>query len=160
MPCVACFVLCPHFVFQVRFRMSRCISGCASDCDNVCDVCLQNLWRPHTFVVVLPSEPQVVQHACTLRSGNVFRVLGLFSFQHLGKSRVAVCFRVFNCRNSMRDRPLCRTLWSVESLIARELHSRLCVAVMFTGAYYVFRDFAFLLLVVVSVIFTRCSNSV
>ena len=91
---------------------------------------------------------------------NVFRVPGLFSSQHLGKSRVAVCFPVFNCRNSMRDRPLCRTLWSVESLIARELRSRLCVAVMFTGAYYVFRDFAFLLLVVVSVIFVRCSNSV
>ena len=29
-------------------------------------------------------------------------------FQHLGRSRVAVCFPVFNCRISMRDRPLCR----------------------------------------------------
>ena len=158
MCCVFCFM--PAFCFQVRFRMSRCTKRCASDCDNVCDVCLQNLWRPHTFVVVLPSEPQVVQHACTLRSGNVFRVLDLFSFQHPGMSRVTVCFPVFNCRNAMRDRPLCRTLWSVESLIARELHSRLCVAVMLTGAYYVFRDFAFLLLVVVSVIFSRCSNRV
>ena len=73
---------------------------------------------------------------------------------------MAVCFLVFDCRISMRDRPLCRTLWSVESLIARELHSRLCVAVVLTVAYYVFRDFAFLLLVVVFIIFARCSNSV
>ena len=42
-------------------------SRCASDCDSVCDVCLQDLWRPHTCVVVLPSDPQVVQHGCTLR---------------------------------------------------------------------------------------------
>ena len=87
-------------------------------------------------------------------------MLGLSSFQHPGKSRVTVCSPVFNCRNAMRDRPLCRALWSVESLIARELHSRLCVAVMFTCAHYVFHDFAFLLQVAVSIIFTRCSNSV
>ena len=67
-----CHVL--RVLFYARILFSSSVShvalykcGCASDCDSVCDVCLQDLWRPHTFVVVLPSDPQVVQHGCTLR---------------------------------------------------------------------------------------------
>ena len=66
-PCVACFVLCGILFSSSVSHVALCKCGCASHCDNVCDVCLQNLWRPHTFVVVLPSEPQVVQHGCTMR---------------------------------------------------------------------------------------------
>ena len=67
-----CHVLRVLFYARILFSSSvshvaLCKCGCASHCDNVCDVCLQNLWRPHTFVVVLPSEPQVVQHCGTLR---------------------------------------------------------------------------------------------
>ena len=64
-----CHVL--RVLFYARILFSSSVSHVAlckcSDCDNVCDVCLQDLWRPHTFVVVLPSEPHVVQHGGTSR---------------------------------------------------------------------------------------------
>ena len=66
-PCVACFVVCPHVVFKfgfacrvagvwVRIRLRQCA------------MCVHKVFGVrHTFVVVLPSECQVVQHGCTLR---------------------------------------------------------------------------------------------
>ena len=67
-PCVACFVVCPHFVFKfgfacrvagvwVRIRLRPCVR------------CVFTVFflRCHALVVVLPSESQVVQHCCTLR---------------------------------------------------------------------------------------------
>ena len=161
MPCVACFVLCPHFCFQVRFRMSRCTSVGAHPTATMCVMCVYKIFGALTRLLL-----------CCRRSLRLFNMVaqcveGMFSVclvcslsNILGSHVWPFVFLCLIVALAMRDRPLCSSTWSVESLIARELNSRLCVAVMFTGAYYVFRDFAFLLQVVVSIIFARCSNSV
>ena len=122
MCCVFCFM--PAFCFRVRFRMSRCASVGAHPTVTMCAMCVYKIFGALTRLLL-----------CCRRSPRLFnmvaqsveRVLGLFSFQHPGKSRVTVCSPVFNCRNAMRDRPLCRTLWSVESSIARERNLGRCL---------------------------------
>ena len=85
--------------------MSRCASVGAHSIATVCAMCVSEVFRVrHTLVVVSPSACQVVQHGCIMRCGNVFRVTGLFSFQHLGQSCVAVAFPVFDGRRTVKNR--------------------------------------------------------
>ena len=161
MPCVACFVSCPRFVLKFGFACRVVHVWVRIRLRQKCAMCVYKIFGALTrLLLYCRQSPRLFNMAAHCVEGMFFVCLVCSLSKHLGRSRVTVCFPVFNCRNSVRDRPLCRTLWGVESLIARELHSCLCVAVMFTGAYSVFRDFAFLLQVVVSVIFGRCSNSV
>ena len=61
-PCVACFVVCPHFVFKFGFASVGAHSTAA-----VCAMCVYSVFGTVTrLVVVLPSESKVVQHGCTL----------------------------------------------------------------------------------------------
>ena len=57
-PCVACFVVCPHVVFQFQCRMSRCTSVGAHSTATVCAMCVCSVfWRcPHVgvFAVGVP----------------------------------------------------------------------------------------------------------
>ena len=151
----------PAFCFQVRFRMSRCASVGARPTATMCAMCVYKIFGVLTRLLLCCRRSPMLFNIVAHRVEGMFSVCLVCSLPNILGSHVwPFVFLCFYCRNSVRDRPFCRTLWSVESLIARELHSRLCVAVMFTGAIYVFRDFAFLLQVVVSVIFARCSNSV
>ena len=66
-PCVACFVVCPHFVFKFSFAC-RVARVCVHSTATVCAMCVHSVFGAVTrLVVVLPSESQVVQHCCTLR---------------------------------------------------------------------------------------------
>ena len=92
-PCVACFVVCPHFVFKFGFACRVVECGCAFDCDSVCDVCLQFVFlRCHTLVVVLPSESEVVQHGCIIALRECFPCEWFVLFP---TSRAVTCSRLF-----------------------------------------------------------------
>ena len=153
-PCVACFVVCPHFVFKfgfacrvagvwVRIRLRQCVRcvftvflalshvGCCvavgvQGCSTLLHIALRECFPCEWF---------------------------LFSFQHLGQSRVErLFFLCLTVAARRRTNHFCRTLWNVECLTGRAEFTSVCCGDAHWCMLY-FRDCAFLLLVRVSIIF-------
>ena len=153
MCCVFCCM--PAFCFQVRFRMSRCTSVGAHSTAAVCAMCVYSVFFALSHVGCCVA---VGVRGCSTWLHYALRECFpcewfIFFFQHLGQSRVAVCF---SCVSTVTAR------WRTNHFAGHsgastvrlgELNSRLCVAVMLTGACYSFEIVRVVLQVGVSIIF-------